>query len=275
MTASRSVRGMGDRCVFTELFLTWLLLHQTFRCPWPRLARLPLTLGRRGLMLPGRLVLRPVPTPRSAPGAPPWGRSQYRARRGLGEMDPMSGGRQQRQAGGAPSRLRVFINYRRDDTWAAAQLVYDRLANSFGSENVFLDVQDLQPGMKWLEEIKSHRASSDVLLSLIGPHWVSIMKARGQAAEPAEDYVRFEIEYALRATSRIWVIPVLVGDVMPLRAGRLPRPLQALAKIQAAQVRQQRFADDIADLISRIEAIARQEQPPAAEPAAAARTDAR
>ena len=88
MTASRSVRGMGDRCVFTELFLTWLLLHQTFRCPWPRLARLPLTLGRRGLMLPGRLVLRPVPTPRSAPGAPPWGRSQYRARRGLGEMDP-------------------------------------------------------------------------------------------------------------------------------------------------------------------------------------------
>jgi len=36
--------------------------------------------------------------------------------------------------------------------------------------------------MKWLDEIKSHRASSDVLLSLIGPHWVSIMKAREQAA---------------------------------------------------------------------------------------------
>ena len=175
-------------------------------------------------------------------------------------MDPMSGGRQQRQAGGAPLRLRVFINYRRDDTWAAAQLVYDRLANSFGSENVFLDVQDVQPGMRWLEEIKSHRASSDVLLSLIGPHWVSIMKAREQAAVagPAEDYVRFEIEYALRPTSRIWVIPVLVGEVMPLSAGHLPRPLQALAKIQAAQVRHERFADDIADLISRIEAIARQ-----------------
>jgi hypothetical protein len=195
----------------------------------------------------------------------------------MGKMDPMSGGRQQRQTGGAPSRLRVFINYRRDDTWAAAQLVYDRLAKSFGSENVFLDVQDLQPGMKWLEEIKSHRASSDVLLSLIGPHWVSIMKAREQAAvaEPAEDYVRFEIEYALRPNSRIWVIPVLVGEVMPLSTGSLPRPLQALAKIQAAQVRQEHFADDIADLISRIEAIARQEQPPAAKPAAVARTEAR
>jgi hypothetical protein len=137
--------------------------------------------------------------------------------------------------------------------------VYDRLANSFGSENVFLDVQDVQPGMNWLEEIKSHRASSDVLLSLIGPHWVSIMRAREHAAVagPAEDYVRFEIEYVLRPTSRIWVIPVLVGEMMPLSTGHLPRPLQALAKIQAAQVRQERFADDIADLISRIEAIAR------------------
>jgi hypothetical protein len=132
----------------------------------------------------------------------------------MGKMDPMSGGRQQRQMGGAPSRLRVFINYRRDDTWAAAQLVYDRLANNFGSENVFLDVQDVQPGMKWLEEIKSHRASSDVLLSLIGPYWVSIMKAREHAAVagPAEDYVRFEIEYALRPTSRIYGNYVITED---------------------------------------------------------------
>src|SRR5262249_2305508 len=88
-------------------------------------------------------------------------------------------------------------------------------------------------------------------------------------------YVRFEIEYALRPNSRIWVIPVLVGDVMPLSSGYLPRPLQALAKIQAAQVRQERLADDIADLVSRIEAIARQEQPPGLEPAAAAWTEAR
>src|SRR5947207_8375013 len=149
-----------------------------------------------------------------------------------GKMDPMSGVGQQRQTGRTPSRLRVFINYRRDDTWGQALLLHERLCSRFGSENVFLDVQDLQPGMKWLEEIKSHRASCDVLLSLIGPHWVSIMKAREQSAvaEPAEDYVRFEIEYALRPNSRIGVIPVLVGDVMPLSTGNLPRPLQALAK---------------------------------------------
>jgi hypothetical protein len=195
----------------------------------------------------------------------------------MGTMDATSGSRQLQQTSGTPSRLRVFINYRHDDTWGQALLLHERLSGRFGSENVFLDVQDLQPGMKWLDEIKSRRASSNVLLSLIGPHWVSIMKAREQAAvaQPAEDYVRVEIEYALKPNSGIWVIPVLVGDVMPPSAGDLPRPLQALAKIQNAQVRQTRFEDDVADLISRIEAIAHRGPAPAPGPPAAQGTAVR
>jgi len=115
----------------------------------------------------------------------------------MGTVDAASSDPQQRPADAAPRQLRVFINYRHDDTWGEAQLLYDRLAGRFGHENVFLDLRSLQPGMKWLEEIKSHRASCHVLLSLIGPHWISIMKEREQAAivKPAEDYVRFEIQY--------------------------------------------------------------------------------
>jgi hypothetical protein len=177
-------------------------------------------------------------------------------------INTASGDPQRRQADTAPRQVRVFINYRHDDTWGEAQLLYDRLANSFGSENVFLDARSLQPGMKWLEEIKSHRASCEVLLSLIGPHWISIMKAREQAAivQPAEDYVRYEVQYALRPNSGICVIPVLVGDDVPFSAEALPRSLQALAKIEVAQVRQKQFEEDIARLISRIETIVR-EQP--------------
>jgi hypothetical protein len=195
----------------------------------------------------------------------------------MGTMDATSGSRQRQQTSGTSSRLRVFINYRHDDTWGQAMLLHERLSGSFGSENVFLDVQDLQPGMKWLDEIKSRRASCNVLLSLIGPHWVSIMKSREQeaVAQPAEDYVRFEIEYALKPNSGIWVIPVLVGDVMPPSAGDLPRPLRALAKIQAVQVRKTRFEDDVADLIGKIEAISRQEPAPASDPLAPRRADLR
>jgi hypothetical protein len=172
------------------------------------------------------------------------------------------------QANAASPQLRVFINYRHDDAWGEALLLYDRLANRFGSENVFLDARNLQPGMKWLEEIKSRRASCDVLLSLIGPHWISIMKAREQAAivHPTEDYVRFEIQHALRPNSGVYVIPVLVGDDVPFSAELLPRSLQPLAKIQAAQVRQKCFEEDVAHLISRLETIAREQSKSSSRP---------
>jgi hypothetical protein len=176
-------------------------------------------------------------------------------------LDATSSDPEQRQADLAPQRVRVFISYRHDDTWGEAQLLCDRLANRFGRENVFLDT-DLQPGMEWLKEIKSHRDSCHVFLALIGPRWLSIMKARDQAAivEPAEDYVRWEIRNALRPSSGAWVIPVLMGDIVPFNAEALPRSLRALAKIEAAQVRRKLFEADVERLIGRLETIAR-EQP--------------
>lgn len=179
-------------------------------------------------------------------------------------MDATSGDLQQRQADEIPRQARVFISYRKDDAWAEAQLLYERLANRFGSENVFLDARNLQPGMEWLEEIKSHRASCDALLALIGPHWVSILKDRDQEAivQPAEDYVRFEIEYALKPGSGICVIPVLMGDDVPFTGEVLPRSLQPLTRIEVAQVRQKRFEEDVADLISRLETIASEQPEP-------------
>lgn len=175
------------------------------------------------------------------------------------------------QQANAPSRqLRVFINYRHDDTWGEALLLHERLANHFGSENVFLDVPNLQAGMKWLDEIKSKLASCDVLLSLIGPRWISIMRTREQASfvQPTEDYVRFELHTALRPNSGIEVIPVLVGDDVPFSTELLPRSLQALGKIEAAQVRQKLFEEDVAHLIGRLETIAAQQPRPHRRPAA-------
>jgi hypothetical protein len=66
-----------------------------------------------------------------------------------------------------PGDVRVFINYRHDDTEGEALLMYERLADRFGADNVFLDDKSLKPGMKWLEEIKEH-AASGVFLALIG-----------------------------------------------------------------------------------------------------------
>jgi hypothetical protein len=46
----------------------------------------------------------------------------------------------------------VFISYRRDDAGAHARLLYDRLAQRFGADHVFLDVEALQAGTNWREE---------------------------------------------------------------------------------------------------------------------------
>jgi hypothetical protein len=169
---------------------------------------------------------------------------------------------QPHQADGAAQSLHVFINYRHGDTWGEAMLLFDRLTAKFGAGNVFLDTRSLQPGMIWLEEIKSRLDAHCVMLSLIGPYWMSSLKTREEAsvAEPVEDYVRLEIESALKRNSGIKVLPVLVGDAVPPSSGKLPRSLQPLMKIEVEQVRPKRFDEDLAHLISRIEKIA-QEQP--------------
>ena len=53
------------------------------------------------------------------------------------------------------AQVRVFINYRHEDTKAEALLLYERLAARFGTGNVFLDLKSLPAGVKWEEEIKA------------------------------------------------------------------------------------------------------------------------
>lgn len=172
-----------------------------------------------------------------------------------------------------PADVRVFINYRHDDTEGEALLIYERLAARFGEDNVFLDVKSLKPGMKWLEEIKAH-AAAGVFLSLIGKRWLPSMKARAESAvaDPTEDYVRVEIEYALRRRSGLNVIPVLIGDAVPPPREALTKALEELAMIQAERVQLGRIDDDVKHLGDQIEAVAREEaarQQAAAEQAAA------
>jgi hypothetical protein len=156
--------------------------------------------------------------------------------------------------------LKVFVNYRREDAAGTAIALFDQLAKRFGSENVFLDVKTLQPGMKWLEEIKAHGVSCGVFIALIGPHWMSILKDRQHASyvDPAEDFVRREIEIALSRQSSVQVIPVLVDDAAPPDANKdkLPPSLRALGDIHAEQLRHAQFDQDVERLMGRLERIA-------------------
>jgi hypothetical protein len=157
-----------------------------------------------------------------------------------------------------PRPLKIFINYRRSDTAGDARALYDRLAARFGADNVFFDVVSLQPGSKWLDDIKRHGEASAVFIALIGPQWAEILteRARERTRDLEEDFVRMELEAALRRGSGVQVLPVLIGGAVMPSEVKLPGPLKPLARRQSVPLRHERFEDDLANLVKALELIA-------------------
>jgi len=168
-------------------------------------------------------------------------------------------GDQQPAVGGVATPVKVFINYRHDDTEETAARLYERLAGHFGAENVFLDGKTMGAGVEWLEAIKEHGAHSGAFLALIGRTWLASLKEREQRTpgEPV-DYVALELELALGR----WpgkVIPVLVARATMPDVVKLAKPLKALAGIQAMQLRPLSFDEDVEQLIAMLKAIPREQ----------------
>ena len=149
------------------------------------------------------------------------------------------------------AREAIFIGYRRDDTADAAGRIYDALANRFGRNRLFKDVDDLRPGADFGQHIRGLLPRCRVALILIGPEWSQLRDDNGRPRlEDPNDWVRVEVEIAL-ATPGLDVVPVLVnGARMPLME-ELPIGMQPLLRRHAAVIRRDPdFHDDIARLAS-------------------------
>ncbi len=143
---------------------------------------------------------------------------------------------------------RIFISYRREDSGAAAGRLYDRLREHFGRDNVFMDIDAIEPGLNFIEVIERTVASCDVLIALIGRQWLTSTDAAGQRRlDDPEDFVRREIATALRRNIR--VIPALVQDTSMPRAANLPDDLQPLTRRNAVELRDMYFHRDVDQLI--------------------------
>jgi hypothetical protein len=126
----------------------------------------------------------------------------------------------------------IFISYRREDSDYPAGWLFERLAERFGRERIFKDVDSLRPGDVFAEVITDAIGSCSALVAVIGERWLTITDEYGRRRlDNPEDLVRLEIEAAL--TRGVRVIPVLVkGAAMP-RSADLPPGLQPLAGRQA------------------------------------------
>jgi TIR domain len=68
---------------------------------------------------------------------------------------------------------RIFISYRRDDASAWARLLYDRLLQHFSQNEIFKDVDTIDPGVDFVEAIKEAVGACDVLIAIIGNRWLA------------------------------------------------------------------------------------------------------
>jgi hypothetical protein len=57
---------------------------------------------------------------------------------------------------------KVFINYRREDTAPYAGRLYDRLTAHFGEGQVFIDIDQIEPGEDFVEAINRKVGTCDI-----------------------------------------------------------------------------------------------------------------
>jgi hypothetical protein len=157
--------------------------------------------------------------------------------------------------------LRIFITYRREDASGHAGRLYDALAGRFGIENVFMDVDTIDPGSDFVEAIEQAVSQCDVLVALIGRSWLTARDPAGRRRldNPA-DFVRLELERAL--DTGVVVIPASVQGTPALAERELPPSLQPLARRQAIELRDGAWHDDVNRLIRQLEKLAAEPQGP-------------
>jgi len=138
---------------------------------------------------------------------------------------------------------RIFISYRRQDSAYPAGWLYDRLADRFGPEQIFKDIDSIELGDDFVDTITTAVGSCDILLALIGQEWLDITAADGtRRLDDPDDFVRLEIEAALER--KVLLIPILVDGAEMPRGDDLPASIAAMVRRHALELSPNRFRAD-------------------------------
>ena len=146
---------------------------------------------------------------------------------------------------------KIFINYRREDSIGTAGRLRDRLAEAFGEENLFMDVDNIPAGVDFVADLNNQVAACRVFLAVIGPNWMDAKDASGvRRLDNPDDFVTIEIAAALARDIR--VIPVLVDNARMPKADTLPEPIRPLVRRNAVEMRNTQFRRDAEVLIAKM-----------------------
>jgi len=158
----------------------------------------------------------------------------------------------------------ILISYRRTDSDVFAGRIRDKIADRFGPDSVFMDIDNVPFGRDFRTHIRDALGASDVVIVVIGNRWLGTAKSGAARILDETDPVRIEVETALQ--KGVPVIPVLAGDTRMPKPAQLPGTLKDFAFINAATVDTGRdFHPHMERVLRSIEAIltGRPDEPPA------------
>ena len=145
----------------------------------------------------------------------------------------------------------IFICYRREDSIAYAGRLYDRLADQFGEEQIFMDIDTMRAGLDFVNQLENAVAGCDILIAVIGKSWLTTTNEDGKRQlDDSQDFVRIEIKAALERN--IPVVPLLVGGAVVPKGTDLPNEIAPLSRRHAVEISDTRFRADVSRFIEDI-----------------------
>lgn len=145
----------------------------------------------------------------------------------------------------------IFVSYRRDDCAGHAGRLSDKLIARFGEDQIFMDIDNIEPGEDFVQVIEKAVSSCEILIAMIGRHWLSRAGETTRLLDNPNDFVRLEIAAALHRDIR--VIPVLVQRATMPKPEDLPDDLTRLSRRNAIELLDNRWQRDVDQLINSIE----------------------
>lgn len=150
----------------------------------------------------------------------------------------------------------IFLSYRRADTAGHAGRLADAVDARFGRGTVFRDVASIDAGSDFVHAIEGALTRARVVLALVGNTWATETTPSGtRRIDDPEDFVRLELATAFK--QRVPVLPVLVEGARMPAEDALPPDLAPLARLQALELSEDRWAYDTGRLMEAIVRVGR------------------